>query len=75
MLHRTRYGKHVAGWVAVLFCSLLGQAYGVGFKAYGPQVYVRSKDAPSVQSSRFTVRYPNTQYTLYVVNGAGGIRQ
>ncbi|HEU5334335.1 MAG TPA: Ig-like domain-containing protein, partial [Terriglobales bacterium] len=72
MLHRTRYGKHVAGWVAVLFCSLLGQAYGAGFKAYGPQVYVRSKDAPSVQSSRFTVRYPNTQYTLYVVNGAGG---
>ena len=70
MLHRTRYGNNVAPWLAVLFCLLLGQAFGGNFKAYGPQLYVRSKNAPSVQSSRFTVQNPGTQFTLYVVNGA-----
>lgn len=72
MLHRTPYGKNAAGWLAVMFCLLLGQAFGGNFKAYGPQVYVRSRQAPSMQSTRFTVQNSRTQYTLYVVNGAGG---
>ena len=71
MLHRTRYGKKLAGWSAVLFCMLLAQAQGATFKAFGPALYVRGKDAPSVQSSRFSVQNPNMQYTLAVVNGAG----
>lgn len=71
MRHRTHYRHSAATWTAVLLCLLLGQAYGgVSFKAYGPQVYVRSKGAPVTQTTQFSVKNPNTQYTLYVVNGA-----
>ncbi|HEV2115282.1 MAG TPA: Ig-like domain-containing protein, partial [Terriglobales bacterium] len=74
MLHRTHYRTTVATWIGVLLCLLLGQAFGVSFKAYGPEVFVRSKGAPSVQDGLFSVRYPNTQYTLVVVNGANPYR-
>ncbi|HKT70867.1 MAG TPA: Ig-like domain-containing protein, partial [Terriglobales bacterium] len=72
MLHRSQY-RHTA-WIAVLVCLLLGQAYGISFKAYGPQTFMRSKDAPWAQSVQFSVKYPNTQYTLVVVNGANPYR-
>ncbi|HSB76339.1 MAG TPA: Ig-like domain-containing protein [Terriglobales bacterium] len=69
MLHRSQYRRTVAAWMAVVLGLLLGQAYGVNFKAYGPELYVRSHGAPLVQSGRFSVKNPNTQYTLVVVNG------
>ncbi|HJT01764.1 MAG TPA: Ig-like domain-containing protein [Terriglobales bacterium] len=72
MLHRSQYRRTT--WIAVLVCLLLGQAYGISFKAYGPQTFIRSKDAPWAQSVQFSVKYPNTQYTLVVVNGANPYR-
>ena len=72
MLHRSQYRR--MAWMAVLVCLLLGQAYGVSFKAYGPQTFMRSKGAPWAQSVQFSVKYPNTQYTLVVVNGGNGYR-
>ncbi len=69
MLHRVHYRQTVAIWIAIFF-GLLGQAFGgVTFTAYGPQMFLRSKDAPRAQSVPFSVKNPNTQYTLYVVNG------
>jgi hypothetical protein len=72
MLHRSQFRRTT--WMAVLVCLLLGQAYGVSFKAYGPQTFMRSKGAPWAQSVQFSVKYPNTQYTLVVVNGGNGYR-
>jgi len=72
MLHRSQYRRTT--WMAVLVCLLLGQAYGISFKAYGPQTFLRSKGAPWAQSVQFSVKYPNTQYTLVVVNGGNGYR-
>src|SRR5438552_3715652 len=74
MLHRAQYRRTVASLIAVLVGLLLGQAYGVSFKAYGPQTFVRGKDAPGMQNAQFSVKYPNTQYTLVVVNGTNPYR-
>ncbi|HKW26326.1 MAG TPA: hypothetical protein VJN48_11115, partial [Terriglobales bacterium] len=72
MLHRSQYRRTT--WIAVLVCLLLGQAYGISFKAYGPQTFMRSKGAPWAQTVQFSVKHPNTQYTLVVVNGANPYR-
>ncbi|HKW25302.1 MAG TPA: hypothetical protein VJN48_05925 [Terriglobales bacterium] len=72
MQHRSQFRRTT--WIAVLVCLLLGQAYGINFKAYGPQTFMRSKGAPWAQSVQFSVKYPNTQYTLVVVNGGNGYR-
>ncbi len=76
MALRTHYRQTLTTWIAVWFCLLVGQAYGsVSFTAFGPQMFVRSKEAPRMQSVSFSVRNPNTQYTLYVVNGVSPHRR
>lgn len=72
MLHRAQYGKNAATGLAVFLCLLLGQAWGVNFTAFGPKTFNRGNGAPVTQTLPFTVKDPNTQYTLYVVNGAPG---
>jgi hypothetical protein len=71
MRYRAHYRHTVATWIAVLFCLLMGQAFAsLTFSAYGPQLYVRGNGAPVTQTANFYVKNPDTQYTLYVVNGA-----
>ena len=74
MRYRAQY-RHMLAYMVAVFCLPLGQAFAnVTFTAFGPQMFLRSKDAPWMQSVPFTVKNPQTQYTLYVVNGANSHR-
>src|SRR3989304_8253594 len=39
------------------------------FAAFGPETFIRKTGRPTVETSSFTIKNPDTTYTLYVYNG------
>ena len=58
------------GSLSFLWVLLLAlPAHAGTFSAFGPKTYVRQTGVPVTVTDTFTVRNPNTQYTLHLVNG------